>query len=213
VPNGLDLCATLGLTPSVTEFARRHRLLDRQVVLLHPTRVLARKNIELGLAVTAALRGMGQDAVYVVTGAPDPHRKSSAAYATSLHERIVELGLEEAVLFVSNSFPVRHLDVASLYRIADALFFPSRTEGFGLPLLEAMLHRLPVICSDIPPHREVAGNAARYFSLDVPPQDIAGMILRVLGKDSRRSARRRVQGRFGWQYIYKEYLEPLIKER
>jgi glycosyltransferase involved in cell wall biosynthesis len=56
-------------------------------------------------------------------------------------------------------------DVRSLYQMADALFFPSRQEGYGLPLIEAALHGVPVFCSDIPAHREVAVGAT-FFKLD-----------------------------------------------
>ncbi len=56
--------------------------------------------------------------------------------------------------------------VADLYRIADALFLPSREEGFGLPVLEAGVSRLPVICADIPALRELAGDDATYVDPD-----------------------------------------------
>jgi glycosyltransferase involved in cell wall biosynthesis len=62
-------------------------------------------------------------------------------------------------------------ELAELYRHATALVFPSRYEGFGLPLLEAMARRTPVIasnCSSIP---EVAGDAA----ILVDPDDIGAL--------------------------------------
>ena len=52
-----------------------------------------------------------------------------------------------------------------------ALVQPSLYEGFGLPLLEAMTARVPIACSSIPAHREVAGEAALYFD----PDDRSGM--------------------------------------
>jgi glycosyltransferase involved in cell wall biosynthesis len=51
----------------------------------------------------------------------------------------------------------------SLYSGALALIFPSLYEGFGLPLLEAMACNCPVIASDIPSTREIAGNVPTYF--------------------------------------------------
>jgi alpha-1,3-rhamnosyl/mannosyltransferase len=55
----------------------------------------------------------------------------------------------------------------ALYEEAAALVCPSIYEGFGLPLVEAMAAGAPVVCSDIPVFREVAGNAACF----VPPED------------------------------------------
>jgi glycosyltransferase involved in cell wall biosynthesis len=51
-----------------------------------------------------------------------------------------------------------------LYETAAATVSPSSYEGFGLPVAESIAHGLPTIASDIPAHREVAGDAAAYFS-------------------------------------------------
>lgn len=53
--------------------------------------------------------------------------------------------------------------LGQLYRGCRALIAPSLYEGFGLPILEAMHFNRPVLCSDIPPFREIAGSAVRYF--------------------------------------------------
>lgn len=59
--------------------------------------------------------------------------------------------------------------VVHLLRHARALLFPSFTEGFGLPLLEALAVQTPVVCSDISVFKEVAGAAAIYLDpLDGP---------------------------------------------
>lgn len=55
-----------------------------------------------------------------------------------------------------------------LYRNALLSVFPSRYEGFGIPVLEAFVHNLPLIVSDIPVFREVAGDAALRVPLDQP---------------------------------------------
>ncbi|MDO6386057.1 glycosyltransferase family 1 protein [Uliginosibacterium sp. 31-12] len=57
--------------------------------------------------------------------------------------------------------------LSELYASARYLAFPSHFEGFGLPVLEAQSHGLPVIASDIPVLREVAGEGALFF----PPGD------------------------------------------
>ncbi|MGE0234979.1 glycosyltransferase family 4 protein [Methylocystis sp.] len=54
-------------------------------------------------------------------------------------------------------------DLNCLYQNARALVFPSLAEGFGLPIMEAANHGLPVIASDIPIFRELAGEHISYF--------------------------------------------------
>src|SRR3989344_4727656 len=62
-------------------------------------------------------------------------------------------------------------DVARLMGEAAAFVFPSRYEGFGMPLLEAMACSTPVIASDIPVFREVAGESALF----VPVGDVQAL--------------------------------------
>ena len=57
-------------------------------------------------------------------------------------------------------------ELARLYRGAAALVLPSRFEGFGLPVLEAMASGTPVVLSDDPALREVAGEAGCYGPLE-----------------------------------------------
>ena len=63
-------------------------------------------------------------------------------------------------------------ELVSLYRRAAALVFPSRYEGFGQPVLEAMACGCPVACSDLPALVEVAGDAARTFA----PADVDAIV-------------------------------------
>jgi glycosyltransferase involved in cell wall biosynthesis len=74
---------------------------------------------------------------------------------------------------------VRDDELAALYARAAALVFPSRYEGFGLPVLEAMTVGGAVICADVSTMPEVGGEAALYF----PPDDasaLAAQIARLL---------------------------------
>ena len=91
--------------------------------------------------------------------------------------------------------------LANLYRNARAFVFPSRLEGFGLPLLEAMESGCPVVASDIQVFREVAGDAAEFFD----PSDadaLASAIERVQGSTRRAqlvAAGTRNAQRFSWE--------------
>lgn len=63
-------------------------------------------------------------------------------------------------------------ELVANYRKADVVVCPSRYEGFGLPVLEAMSLGIPVICSRIPPFVEIAGNRVFYFETE-SPEDLA----------------------------------------
>ncbi|MCA8976037.1 MAG: glycosyltransferase [Planctomycetes bacterium] len=63
---------------------------------------------------------------------------------------------------------VAEVEKERLLRTCRAVVACSLYEGFGMPVLEALAHGAPLICSDIPPHREIAGAAARY----VDPRDV-----------------------------------------
>jgi glycosyltransferase involved in cell wall biosynthesis len=86
-------------------------------------------------------------------------------------------------------------DLVDLYRRAAALVFPSRYEGFGQPVLEALACACPVACSDLPPLREVAGEAAVYFDPD-EPESIAAATLEAIARGGA-SGRARAAG-FTW---------------
>lgn len=94
-----------------------------------------------------------------------------------------ELGIKRDVIFTGY---VDEKTLLNLYNHALIFVYPSLYEGFGLPPLEAMACGVPVIISDIPPLREVAGDAA----LDFRPSDyeeLADVICRILESESLRS--------------------------
>lgn len=95
-------------------------------------------------------------------------------------------------------------DLAALYRGADALVFPSRYEGFGLPVLEAMASGLPVVAAREGSVPEVAGDAALYARTG-DPDDFARVLLGLLAGPGAAEERARLAGlgraraaRFSW---------------
>jgi len=62
-----------------------------------------------------------------------------------------------------------------LYLIASGMLMASEGEGFGLPLVEAARHRVPIIARDLPVFREISGEHAFYFS-GTDPADLADVL-------------------------------------
>ncbi|HAV60898.1 MAG TPA: hypothetical protein DCY13_00850 [Verrucomicrobiales bacterium] len=95
-----------------------------------------------------------------------------------------------------------------LYRRAAALVFPSRYEGFGLPVAEAMLAGCPVICSPVASLPEVGGKAALFVD-QTPEAYLAGIRL-VLDDPVRRAemiaAGREQAAGFSWSRCADGYL-------
>lgn len=61
------------------------------------------------------------------------------------------------------------------YQHSKMLVFPSIVEGFGLPIVESLANKLPVLASDTPIHREIGGDRVGYFDIN-RPSDLAAQI-------------------------------------
>ena len=88
-----------------------------------------------------------------------------------------KLGIQGRVVFAGR---LEDEEVARLMRASLFLAAVSTGEGFGLPLVEAMYSGLPALAADIPPFREVAGNAAMFVN-PLSVDDIAAGLTRLLG--------------------------------
>jgi glycosyltransferase involved in cell wall biosynthesis len=78
-----------------------------------------------------------------------------------------------------------------------ALVSASLDEGFGIPLVEAMSRAVPVIVSDIPIFREVAGEAGRYFS-PLDPESLAASVRGLEQQPPAIEELQRQAARFNW---------------
>jgi mannosylglucosylglycerate synthase len=102
--------------------------------------------------------------------------------------------------------------IADFYRLSDALLFPSREEGFGIPIIEAAFNSMPVFCADIPVLRELCGEDVMYFDPDAEPRLIAQKIYDGLENDKSSRWARRVKHAYTWDSIYALCIGPLIQE-
>jgi glycosyltransferase involved in cell wall biosynthesis len=147
IPREKLVVGPLGVTPQALPAPAKERPAAGYLLTVGETS--ARKRYDLLLRALACL---DQDLRLVMAGPPagDEQRLRSLIQTLGLTSNVTLLGA------VSDSM------LAGLYQDALALCFPSISEGFGLPLLEAMGAGATVIASDIPVCHEVAGDAAIY---------------------------------------------------
>ncbi|NLE77208.1 MAG: glycosyltransferase family 4 protein [Chloroflexi bacterium] len=128
--------------------------------LLHVGHTAQRKNLETLLRALALLP---EPAPLVQVGGTLTAAQHALAERLGVGPRLHTLGI------------VPREDLPALYSLARALVFPSRYEGFGLPVLEAMACGTPVVCSGVASLPEVAGDAA----LLVDPDDCEALAAAV----------------------------------
>jgi glycosyltransferase involved in cell wall biosynthesis len=157
VPNGVDVAPFAAVLPAAVAAARDRYQLPRAFVLAVGAH-RPHKNHEVLVRALAALPG---HVSLVIVGSADRR------FPDPLPGLISALGLQARVRLVPE---VAEQHMPAVYRAASVFAFPSLSEGYGLPVLEAMAAGVPVVMSDIPVLAEVAGPAARM----VPPRDVAG---------------------------------------
>jgi glycosyltransferase involved in cell wall biosynthesis len=190
VPLGPGAQARVTATP---ELALRERLgIGPGPIVLAVSAKKAHKNLLRLVEAMRIVAGREPTATLVLPGRPTEHEGQ-------LRARAAELGLGANVVFPSY---VDQADLEGLYAAAACFVLPSLNEGFGLPILEAMLRGVPVACSNVSAMPEVAGEAARYFD-PLRTEDIAAALLDLLG-DPALAARLVVAGRerargFSWE--------------
>jgi glycosyltransferase involved in cell wall biosynthesis len=168
---------------SEQEIRARFQLQGMRVVLCVAAK-RPHKNQELLIRAASSL---DPDTTIVLAGHAEP-------YEAQLRALTQELGLQARVRFVGY---VSDADLQGLWRTAACAAFPTLGEGFGLPVIEALAHGLPVACSDLPVLREVAGELAHYFDPH-DPADAARAIRAALSDIETPGLGPTYAARFSW---------------
>jgi glycosyltransferase involved in cell wall biosynthesis len=114
-----------------------------------------------------------------------------------LSEEIVELGA------------VRYSLLHRLYRACNSYVTPAYAETFAHPLVEAMASGLPVIASDLAVHREICGEAARYFRR-FSPEALAEVVIQVNQSPDQAAAMREAGRLRSRDFSWDKHVEELL---
>jgi glycosyltransferase involved in cell wall biosynthesis len=206
VTNGVDVGEVLGVSIAGAHLMRKLGIEDADPLLLQPVRLTRRKRVEAAIDATAELRRRGRNAMLVVTGAMGPHDAKNRTYLKELAARAKNV--EGVKLLAAMGIRIDYDQVVDLYALADVLVFPSESEGFGIPMLEAGLHRMPIVCSDIPALRETGGDDPIYIPPDANGAAIADAVELALGTAVMRMRARALA--HAWPRVLREQVLPAI---
>ncbi len=198
IPNAAESRSSDPVVPEeIRRVRERYGLPDRFVLSVGTMQ--PRKDIPTLIRAFADSADRLPDTSLVLVGGRGGHN-----YDVRIEDAIAESGSGDRVVF---SGYVAEEDLVAVYKAARLLVFPSRYEGFGLPLLEAFAQGVPVIASDIPPFREVGGDAPTYF----PPGDVATLSRELYTLSVNEEARKRAGDRgrdrtrlFSWERSARE---------
>lgn len=123
------------------------------------------KNLERLVEAFKLLRVSQPEILLVLAGKPDSNYER-------VKRQVVKMGVDDSVVFTGF---ISEGQLRWLYEHTAAYVFPSLSEGFGLPGLEAMVHGAPVVSSNATCLPEIYGNAAHYFD----PLNIKGMTAKI----------------------------------
>lgn len=166
--------------------------------IMYVGRPLPHKNLDRLVEAFVLLQKKNPELRLVLAGKKDTLYKK-------LEKKVTDQGIENVVFtdFVSEA------ELKWLYLNTRAYVFPSLSEGFGLPSIEAMLHGAPVVSSNASCLPEVNKEAARYFD-PYSPEDMADKIQEVLSNKRLRSSMikkgKRVAKSYSWKRMAQETL-------
>ncbi|MBF0481675.1 MAG: glycosyltransferase [Desulfovibrionaceae bacterium] len=181
--------------------------LEKNGYLFYPANAWAHKNHRMLFTAFGMFRADNPDSPLklALTGA-------TGDAMAALQNEARAMGLGDDILFAGFR---PEPEFAALLENCLALVFPSLYEGFGMPVLEAMAHGKPVLCSAATSLPEIAGDAALFFDPN-KPADIKNAIERLLATPElaerlARKGRERARGFGGAEEMAREYWEAMAR--
>ena len=196
IPNAVDLDRFRPPSPDERRAARAKLGVDddREVLAFAGT-LDGRKRPHLLASAVIRLRSSGRPVELVIAG-DGPMRARLEALAESAGVSLI--GFRE--------------DVRELLWAADAFALPSTHEGLPLAAMEALACRLPIVLSDIPPHRELLEGWSRAGEVVEPTDEdeLGGAIARVLDRSGDEAPRRLAEERLSAPLMARRYAELFV---
>lgn len=194
------IAVTYEAADKITAPAQQVPRLGGKQFILYVGRATPHKNLRRLIGAFEILRKTNPDLMLVLAGKFDANYHRLEALASQKR-------MADAVVFPGH---VSEGELRWLYQNCEVYVFPSLSEGFGLPGLEAMIHGAPVVSSNATCLPEIYGDAAHYFDPNIT-YDIAQKISNVLSDKALRNQlikRGQIQAaKYSWQVMAKQTLD------
>ena len=212
IPDGVDLRKFLEIDDSIWKVFHEKQLLAGFPLVLSPVNIIFRKNLEYCLDIIFHLKKQYPDIKYIISGQVSNHRKNQGYYET-LIKKIEQLDLKTNIIFLKDHFDrsLENSEVHDLYDLSDLVFFFSKGENFGLPLIESALTSTPAFISDLKVFKEIGGS--NLFNINVKnltAEQSAAIVQNFIETDKIIKLKKIVRQKYNLETIIKEMLIPLF---
>jgi mannosylglucosylglycerate synthase len=212
IPGGVAIKKTFGIADDLWSWISYKDILNRFPVFISPANILERKNIEYAIDLVYEIKKKHPHTLLIISGKTSVHRNTDEYYS-KLKKKVVDLGIKDNVSFISEELhTLSYSELTILYRLSTAVFYFSKSENFGIPVIEAAVHKTPIFTSDLRVFKEIAGDA--IYTIDSnkeSPDSAAERVIDLLNSDKVVLLNRVVKEKYHLERILEEKLLPLIR--
>lgn len=214
IPNGINIKEFLEIDDDIWQLIEERSIRSKFPIILSPVNIIDRKNIEYSLDVVYDLKKLYPNLIYIITGMVSNY-KEREKYYQSLLKKIKNLELENNVLFLSQYIKrsMHKSEIHDLYSLCDMIFYFSKSENFGLPLLEATLAKTPILLSNLDVFKEIGNENFSYVDTKkTSANEVAKNIVELMENNKLILMNRIVKENYDLTDIVKKSLIPLINK-
>lgn len=215
IPNGINLKKFLEIDEPIWKLVKKYFLLESLPLILSPVNILERKNLEYSIEIIYYLKKFYPKVKYLITGQTSKHRDTKW-YHEKLINLINQLKIEKEIIFLKEDLnrALNDSEIHDLYQLSDLIFYFSRSENFGLPILESSLAKTPIFVSNLKVFHEIGGEFINYIDYrKTSPEQAAKNIREFIEKNPLIKFNYLMRTKYNLENIIKNELISLIEEK
>jgi mannosylglucosylglycerate synthase len=215
IPDGIDLYQFLEIEPTIQQLWENNLLRYAFPLITSPVNITERKNIEYNIEIVAELKQHYPAIKYLITGQPSRHRDTDE-YTHTIESRIQSLGLSDDILLLKDwrKDSLAASELHDLYSLSDAIFYFSKSENFGLPILESFMTKTLIFTSALDVFSEIGTRFLHSIDYhNTSPREAAAFIYTIIEETQTLGASYHVRTTYHLPDILGKLLIPLIEKK